>query len=599
MKGKKIGVAALGVAAIMSLSFGLFGCEKKGSDGPSLVTDETLADKFVAMFTFEDDAYDEDLAQVKVPAVDPYTGEALENVYAAYDSLDETATNPGTAKRNGESLAGSTSLYLTSINESSFFPGSVEIGQDDQGNATYTLAGNNDTGISFSFWYNSAEAANSDWDAMITSEFTAGDIINYGNLSWVGGSAYPSGGAVHGRAAYTDTSYAAAQEELALGQLRSSNAYTVYNAMCPELGSESDSEYIAEMGNSITDTWLYMTVVVTPTHIDFYRDGVLAYSYTSTNFAAGISAIYTNLYMDLLAPGLGMRFFGSGSDAKVFSVDELLVGKDLTAAEVEALYENVSGETLTEADTTLSSSVTTTVDQALNTYGGCQWYDTATAWAQAELPAGDLNFTWTADMYTDASQVWYGPTLIMFEKIEGQGVGVQNTPAAGGVSMVYIRSDNYAGMCANLSDADRADGFEAGVTDVTLKTIEFTTPSTPDVFRYTLADEVSYTKTDAEEGVTTNLHEATPVSLVVNVVRTGNTWTVTYYKDSVAEANVIWAFTFQYSATTPLIFNIGGEGVYMTDITITNNVSGGAALTVNKTTVGTATPVNLDGFTEA
>lgn len=596
MKGKKIGVAALGVAAIMSLSFGLFGCEKKGSDGPSLVTDETLADKFVAMFTFEDDAYDEDLAQVKVPAVDPYTGEALENVYAAYDSLDDTATNPGTAKRNGKSLAGSTSLYLTSINESSFFPGSVEIGQDDQGNATYTLAGNNDTGISFSFWYNSAEATNSDWDAMITSEFTAGDIVNYGNISWVGGSAYPSGGAVHGRAAYTDTSYAAAQAELALGQLRSSNAYTVYNAMCPEV---ADSEYVAEMGNSITNVWLYMTVVVTPTHIDFYRDGVLAYSYTSANFAAGISAIYTNLYMDLLAPGLGMKFFGSGSDAKVFSVDELLVGKDLTAGEVELLYENVSGETLTEADTTLSSTVTTTVDQALNTYGGCQWYDTSTAWAQAELPAGDLNFTWTADMYTDASQLWYGPTLIMFEKIEGQGVGVQNTPDNGGVSMVYIRSDNYAGMCANLSDADRADGFEAGVTNVTLKTLEFTTPSTPEVFRYTLADEVSYTKTDAEEGVTTNLHEATPVSLVVNVVRTGNTWTVTYYKDSVAEANVIWAFTFQYSATTPLIFNIGGEGVYMTDITITNNVSGGAALTVNKTTVGTATPVNLDGFTEA
>ena len=605
MNKKKFGWLAVGVAAVLSMSIGFAACTQDNEEDPepgpgpdtpstsaSVIKDEALADKFVAMFTFDDSAYDEMNAYVKVPAHDPYTGDANEELYATYVSADG-AVLPGATQHNGTpSLDAGAILRLKSINPAAdpFFPGEYEVGTNPDGTPSYSITDAEAAGgMSFSFWYYRPEATANDWNSMIKSETTKASIINWGNISYDGGSAYPSLGAVHGRAAYTDTSYAAAQEELALGQMRSSNAYTVYNAMCPEAAGTED--YVGEMGDALTATWMYMTVVMTDKEISFYRDGVLAYSYQNI---AGVTAIWESIYLDVLLPLDGVQMFGNASDV----VDDVLIGKELTAEEVRALYEDVSGTELSDEDVNLSSSVVTTVQQAMNTYGGCQWYDTAVSWAQAELPTGDLNFTWTGKLYTDASQAWYGPTFILFEKIEGEGVGVQNTPPAGGVSMVYIRSDNYSGMCANLSDADRADGFEPATTDVNLKTIEFTTESTPEAFRYTLADKASYTKTDEADGLTTELYEVTPVSLVVNVVRTGNTWTVTYYKDAAEEANVIWAFTFQYSATTPLIFNIGGEGVYLTDLTITNNVAGGAALTLNKTTVGTATPVDLEGFTE-
>ena len=579
MKAKKLGILALGVASVMSVSVGLIGCDKKeGKGGPSLISDETLADKFVAMFTFEDDAYDEDLAQIKVPAVDPYTGEAIEGVYAAYDPADSSnATNPGAAKKNGASLSGATSLYLTSINKDGFFKGSVETGVDETtGDSTFTLTGN-EGGISYSFWYNSAEATNSDWDAMITSEFTAGCIVNYGNVSWVGGSAFPSGGAVHGRAAYTDTSYAAAQSELALGQLRSSNTYTVYNAMCPE-GLDADG-YVAEMGNAITDTWLYITVVVSNDEISFYRDGVLAYSYTSDKFAAGVAMVYENLYMDLLSPGLGTKMFGTGSDSKVFSVDELLIGKELTAAQVRALYENVSGTKLADSDVTLSSSVVATTAIASETYTGA-WFN-AELLAQVLLPKGDFDITYTADLYTARVNAWEGPEFCIVDQDE---LGL-NTPAPGGGMCMCISPNN--GAQPLNSDILAADKNEDG----SLK-IEFTKESTDDTFKYTLSEDVLYTKTDEEEGLTTNICTASPVKLIVNIVREGNEWTVTYYQTEEKEENIIWAFTVQCSNTDQLVMNIGGDGCYMENIKIDNG------LTLSRTTSGAKAPVSTEGFTE-
>lgn len=595
MKGKKLGIFALGVAAAVSFSVALVGCDKEGgSSAGNTISDETLADKFVAMFTFDDAAYDEDLMQIKVPAHDPYTGEVIEGLYAAYDS-DEDVALPGSVTRNDSTTHdGGAPVYLTSINSETdpFFPGAVKETVNDDYTKTYSLEDKTvASGISFSFWYYRATADSSDWNAMITSEVTAGDIINYGNISWVGGSAYPSGGAIHGRAAYTDTSYPLAQAERALGQLRSSSEYTVYNAMAPE-GADNENQYVAEMGNALTAQWLFMTVVVDEDAISFYRDGVLAYTYSGATFT-GVAEIWENLYIDLLEPGLGMTFFGTENDV----VDNLLIGKELTAEEVRALYEDVSATELTDNDVYLSSSLTVTVDSALETYTN-SWWQTSVDYAQVELPTGDLNITYTADLYTDRSQVFYGPAFILFDKIANEGAGVQNTPAAGGVPMIYIRADNYAGMCANLSDADRAADAAAGALNVLPKEITFSKESDENTFKYTMAEEISYTKTDTTEGVTTNLHAVTPVKLVVNIVRTGNNWTVSYYSNSAEEANLLYRFTVQFSSTNELVLSIGGEGTYMENITVTNNTAGGAALTPTKTTSGYKTPVDLEGYTE-
>lgn len=326
----------------------------------ALVTDDALKDKFAAMYTFEGET-----AAVGgvVAAYDPYTGEAvpaLNGAYTAAQTAEGVASKDATKSKT--TLHEGSAFEIYTLGDTDFFPGELIEETDDKGDLTaqYIEGG---SGISYSFWYNGA--TQSDWNKIVAS--SAAPEVNYGNLSFTGNTAYPSMGATVGRAAYTAESYQAAQDaNLTATQLaKFSTTYNVYNAMCGEGAAEITEgmtivdKAVATIGNEISNTWVYFTIVVEEDAISFYRNGILAYIYDSNVSAIvgdGVEEIYTNLYMDIVASlgaGYGMKFFGEGTS----SIDDLLIGKELTYDEVTALYENMSGATVADADKELVSNV--------------------------------------------------------------------------------------------------------------------------------------------------------------------------------------------------------------------------------------------------
>ena len=95
-----------------------------------------------------------------------------------------------------------------------------------------------------------------------------------------------------------------------------------------------------------------------------------------------------------------------------------------------------------------------------------------------------------------------------------------------------------------------------------------------------------------------DLCEVIAVKLIVNIVYVADThtYTVTYYRNTAEEDNIIYQFSVVFETGNDVVLCIGGEGTYMENIVIKNN-TGGSDLTLTKTTSGTKTAVNTDGYT--
>lgn len=201
------------------------------------------------------------------------------------------------------------------------------------------------------------------------------------------------------------------------------------------------------------------------------------------------------------------------------------------------------------------------------------WFSTGSDYAQTVLPSGDFDITYTADVYTAAINSWHGPSFIMM----GGNIG-DNTPGDGGNPLIYVRCDNYEGNNKNISPDH---GYS----------LSYTKRADTGAFKYTLGEQL-YKNGDIY------LCAVTPLKLICNITRTGNNYSVTYYKDSVSDENIIQAFTFTFTYSEQLILSIGGEGTYMENITITNNMPGGSNLTLSRNVSGTRTAYSTAGFEE-
>lgn len=503
MKSKKKTFAFLSllVALAMMCTLVLAACDKGKDDDKdkdeggttevgealALVTDDTLKDKFVALYTFEGET-----AAVggTVAAYDPYTGKAvsaLNGVYTAAQTAEGVASKD--AAKSKTTLHEGSAFEIYTLGDTDFFPGELVEETDDEGELTaqYIKDG---SGISYSFWYNGA--SQSDWNKIVAS--SAAPEVNYGNISFTGNTAYPSMGAAVGRAAYTAESYKAAQDaNLTASQLaKFSTTYNVYNAMCAEGAAEVTDEMsivdkaVATMGNEISNTWVYFTVVVEEDAISFYRNGILAYTYdanVSAIVGTGVKEIYTNLYMDIVASlgaGSGMKFFGEGTS----SIDDLLIGKELTYDEVTALYENMSGATVADADKELVSNVDP--DEAAKTDAINKGVDELKAARLALVKAERDKYTAPATVLETVNNGWalagtsktYSAT-VTDGKIDMTVKGTQVTPDTGsadwnltgvaikvnGNFMMYMRGDTYGQLTEDHSkntNQEEYAGWEAG-----------------------------------------------------------------------------------------------------------------------------------------
>lgn len=503
MKSKKKTFAFLSllVALAMMCTLVLTACDKGKDDDKdkdeggttevgealALVTDDTLKDKFVALYTFEGET-----AAVggTVAAYDPYTGKAvsaLNGVYTAAQTAEGVASKD--AAKSKTTLHEGSAFEIYTLGDTDFFPGELVEETDDEGELTaqYIKDG---SGISYSFWYNGA--SQSDWNKIVAS--SAAPEVNYGNISFTGATAYPSMGATVGRAAYTAESYKAAQDaNLTASQLaKFSTTYNVYNAMCAEGAAEVTDEMsivdkaVATMGNEISNKWVYFTVVVEEDAISFYRNGILAYTYdanVSAIVGTGVKEIYTNLYMDIVASlgaGSGMKFFGEGTS----SIDDLLIGKELTYDEVTALYENMSGATVADADKELVSNVDP--DEAAKTDAINKGVDELKAARLALVKAERDKYTAPATVLETVNNGWalagtsktYSAT-VTDGKIDMTVKGTQVTPDTGsadwnltgaaikvnGNFMMYMRGDTYGQLTEDHSkntNQEEYAGWEAG-----------------------------------------------------------------------------------------------------------------------------------------
>lgn len=503
MKSKKKTFAFLSlfVALAMMCTLVLTACDKGKEDDKdkdeggttevgealALVTDDTLKDKFVALYTFEGET-----AAVggTVAAYDPYTGKAvsaLNGVYTAAQTAEGVASKD--AAKSKTTLHEGSAFEIYTLGDTDFFPGELVEETNDEGELTaqYIKDG---SGISYSFWYNGA--SQSDWNKIVAS--SAAPEVNYGNISFTGATAYPGMGAAVGRAAYTAESYKAAQDaNLTASQLAKFSAtYNVYNAMCGEGAAEITEDMsivdkaVATMGNEISNKWVYFTVVVEEDAISFYRNGILAYTYdanVSAIVGTGVKEIYTNLYMDIVASlgaGSGMKFFGEGTS----SIDDLLIGKELTYDEVTALYENMSGATVADADKELVSNVDP--DEAAKTDAINKGVDELKAARLALVKAERDKYTAPATVLETVNNGWalagtsktYSAT-VTDGKIDMTVKGTQVTPDTGsndwnltgaaikvnGNFMMYMRGDTYGQLTEDHSkntNQEEYAGWEAG-----------------------------------------------------------------------------------------------------------------------------------------
>jgi len=179
--------------------------------------------------------------------------------------------------------------------------------------------------------------------------------LTYGNLSGsVTGQMYPSACQGFGLGAYSAEKLAEAKAagytdtELASP---TGNAYYGYNAGLYEAGNGtvgSDS-----LGEEMNGTAQYITVVVDyDSCISFYRNGALAYEYYSEKARQAAGFLCVSAYDR-----------GEGDEGKMTAfagacgnVDNVIVGKALSANEALALYNDQMGASKTEADAIIGSA---------------------------------------------------------------------------------------------------------------------------------------------------------------------------------------------------------------------------------------------------
>lgn len=308
----------IAVASVMAVSaFALASCDKEG-DG--MLKDTSIQEKIIAAYTFEDGG----------AATNPYTGEAL----SQYDvTMSDTTTVDGYSGKG-------------------FVSGDVSLVLPQYGDAV-----SEESGFSFTFMsYSDGTEGLSDWNVLLASDFS---VITYGNLS--NPSSWPSACSEVGRGAYSAEMFAAAKDKgLTTEQLVKFNEYTGYNAGVVE--GKDDTAASNSLYNEMAGTWQVMTVVVTEDSIRWYRNGALAYVYGST--IVKTSADY--LLLDIIDLDGGddasvSLFTGSGG-----TIDNLIVGNALTAKEVIALYNDLTGSSLTEEEAILQDADASALTAAHN-----------------------------------------------------------------------------------------------------------------------------------------------------------------------------------------------------------------------------------------
>lgn len=383
---KLITLAVAAVMAVGTVSFAACG-DNNGNggnggngggsgSGTALVKDTTLNGKLFAAYTFD---------KGNGAATDPFTGEAL-GEDGEYDWKSENAEYSSDHAQSGMAhISGSATDFAIPWYQKLF-------------NAT-------EVGSSFSYW-SWSDTSNSDWNIMIYSP-DGFQTITYGNLSGTCGD-YPSICQEVGRGAYTEDTYAAAREIYSDAQLAvwNGSTYTAYNAALYETGDTAQPAAVAMEQEMYASAHYITVVVVSNEYIKFYRDGALAYVYSSD--AAKTGAEYFNL--DIYDGDEG-----SDSHLKAFYgacgyVDNAIIGAALTDEEVLALYNDQMGASKTMDDVTLKSAldpdaaVKSEVDATATTNAVAAYKEAAAANA-TELASSTEGIKILGA--TDFSNVWY------------------------------------------------------------------------------------------------------------------------------------------------------------------------------------------------
>lgn len=321
---KKTKILTLAVASVMAFSAvalascgGGGGTDDPGKDNPGTTASVSLKDtsiqsKIIAAYSFDNGG----------EAVNPYTGETISGLDVRI-TAEEGVVAEGVDGSSAIS-SGDASIKLPKLGD--------KISEE--------------TGVSFTYlnYGKSADGGYSDWNVLLSSDYLS---LNYGNITFVGGSAYPSICSELGYGAYAASALEEAKlaglDKNALSSNKGDNHYYGFNAGCVEANGNVDSNYRAQaLYDEMVDTWQVMTVVVTVDNVSFYRNGSLAYRYASSIFE-GTTGMNGKFFLaDLIdyeeeGDSALYMFNGAGGIA-----DNLVIGQGLSAKEVLALYNDMA-----------------------------------------------------------------------------------------------------------------------------------------------------------------------------------------------------------------------------------------------------------------
>ena len=332
----------------------------------TLVSDEGLVSnkKLKAMYSFEGEN-----GKGTAKAIDPYSGAELSSNDGKYLSEDGKGNATIVKNPDADTLGQSGSAL------------SVRLSGLQLGKLSSAQVASASEGFSVSFWaYNSGldPTASSETEGTLAFDFmnVVGDgntFITWGNVRGGKGDLYPDAATVVGRGAYTEEAYTEARQSKSDEQLaKFDKSYTSHNAISGNVNDVSEGTYAYKLAEGYQSTWRYVTIVVDETDgILFYSNGRLAYQYTTNRFsAANFGATYKNSFSTFMAAAMAG---GEGSlgmfvdtiypeDVEVY-VDDVIVGTALETAEVKALYENLSGNTV---DGSLQSAMSSEEQEEAN-----------------------------------------------------------------------------------------------------------------------------------------------------------------------------------------------------------------------------------------
>ncbi len=193
-----------------------------------------------------------------------------------------------------------------------------------------------------------------------------------------------------------------------------------------------------------------------------------------------------------------------------------------------------------------SQDISSYTSQALHTYSNSWWgsFDDSNLYVQTPITAsGDFTVTLNADVYTDGSQTYFGPSFIVTDDCP---ITQTNTPTE---RMIYVRGD---GDTMNSS------------TDVK-ESISYSQTTAIEVanWKYSLADIPSYIDTSNFVAY----YDVVPVSTQWIISYTASTHTFNVTVSDTTKSTVIWAF----AVSSELVVDnftiwIGGEGTYIDNI---------------------------------